>query len=48
MVVVPITLGLVFLLLFMNFGSLKNSLLIMLNIPLALVGGVVALVAWRA
>ncbi len=42
-VVVPITLGLVFLLLFMNFGSLKSSLLIMLNIPLALVGGVVAL-----
>ena len=41
--VVPITLGLVFLLLFMNFGSLRNSLLIMLNIPLALVGGVVAL-----
>lgn len=42
-VVVPITLGLVFLLLFLNFGSLKSSLLIMLNIPLALVGGVVAL-----
>ena len=42
-VVVPITLGLVFLLLFMNFGSLRSSLLIMLNIPLALVGGVVAL-----
>lgn len=41
--VVPITLGLVFLLLFMNFGSLRSSLLIMLNIPLALVGGVVAL-----
>ncbi len=45
-VVVPITLGLVFLLLFMNFGSLRSSLLIMLNIPLALVGGVVAL--WLA
>jgi len=42
-VVVPITLGLVFLLLFVNFGSLRSSLLIMLNIPLALVGGVVAL-----
>ncbi len=42
-VVVPVTLGLVFLLLFMNFGSLKNSALIMLNIPLALVGGVAAL-----
>ncbi len=44
--VVPITLGLVFLLLFMNFRSLKSSLLIMLNIPLALVGGIVAL--WLA
>jgi cobalt-zinc-cadmium resistance protein CzcA len=43
MIVVPITLLLVFLLLFMNFSSLKTSALIMLNIPLALVGGVVAL-----
>jgi cobalt-zinc-cadmium resistance protein CzcA len=46
MIVVPITLLLAFLLLFMNFGSLKTSTLIMLNIPLALVGGVVAL--WLA
>ena len=45
-IVVPVTLGLVFLLLFMNFGSLRASMLIMLNIPLALVGGVVAL--WLA
>ncbi len=43
LVVVPITLGLVFLMLYANFGSLRNALLIMLNIPLALVGGVVAL-----
>lgn len=42
-VVVPVTLLLVFVLLFSNFNSLKNSLLIILNIPLALVGGVVAL-----
>ncbi len=33
----------VFLLLFSSFNSLKNSLLILLNIPLALVGGVIAL-----
>jgi heavy metal efflux system protein len=45
-IVVPVTLGLVFLLLFMNFGSLRASMLIMLNIPLALVGGGVAL--WLA
>ena len=42
-VVIPITLIVIFLLLFYNFNSLKNSLLILLNIPLALVGGVVGL-----
>ena len=42
-VVVPITLGLILLLLFINFGSLKSALLIMLNIPLALVGGILGL-----
>jgi heavy metal efflux system protein len=43
MVVVPITLLVIFLLLFFSFGSMKNTLLIFLNIPLALVGGIVAL-----
>ncbi len=43
MVVVPVTLLFVFLLLFGNFGSLRNSLLILLNIPLALTGGIVGL-----
>jgi cobalt-zinc-cadmium resistance protein CzcA len=43
MIVVPITLALVFLMLYANFSSLRNALLIMLNIPLALVGGIVAL-----
>ena len=42
-VVIPITIVLVFFLLFLNFNSIKNALLILLNIPLALVGGVVAL-----
>jgi len=42
-VVVPITLLMIFLLLFSSFNSLKNALLIFFNIPLALVGGVVAL-----
>lgn len=41
--VVPATLLIILLLLFMNFGSLKNTFLILFNIPLALVGGVVAL-----
>lgn len=41
--VVPVTLLIILLLLYMNFSSLKNTFLIFLNIPLALVGGVVAL-----
>ncbi|MDP0499691.1 MAG: CusA/CzcA family heavy metal efflux RND transporter [Verrucomicrobiota bacterium JB022] len=44
--VVPVTLILIALLLYMSFGSLKNTALILLNIPLALVGGVVGL--WLA
>ncbi len=42
-IVVPITLLIVFFLLFSSFNSLKNTLLIFINIPLALVGGVIAL-----
>jgi cobalt-zinc-cadmium resistance protein CzcA len=42
-VVVPITLLIISILLFTSFNSLKNTLLILLNIPLALVGGIVAL-----
>ena len=43
LVVVPITLLITFLLLYGSFNSLKNATLIILNIPLALVGGIVAL-----
>ena len=43
MVVVPISLGLIFLLLYLSFGSIKNALLIILNVPFALVGGIFAL-----
>ncbi len=42
-VVVPIALGLVFVLLFSTFRSVRQALLILSNIPFALVGGVVAL-----
>lgn len=42
-VVIPMTLLLVALLLYSSFNSLKNAALILLNIPLALVGGVIAL-----
>ncbi len=41
--VVPVTLLLIFILLYVSFNSLRSSLLILLNIPLALVGGIVAL-----
>lgn len=41
--VVPAALGLIFLVLFMTFGSLRQSLLVLANIPFALVGGIVAL-----
>ena len=43
MVVVPLSLGLIFLLLYYAFHSVGQALLIMLNVPLALIGGVVAL-----
>lgn len=43
MIVVPISLGLIFLLLFFAFGSVKQSALIMLNVPLAMIGGIIAL-----
>jgi len=42
-IVIPITLLLIFFLLFTSFNSLKNSMLILLNIPLALVGGIIGL-----
>jgi cobalt-zinc-cadmium resistance protein CzcA len=42
-VVVPIALGLIFLLLFATFRSVRQSVLILSNIPLAMIGGVFAL-----
>ena len=41
--VVPLALGLIFLILFSTFGSVRQSLLVLSNIPFALVGGVIAL-----
>ena len=41
--VVPIALGLIFILLFSTFGSLKQALLIFTGVPLAVTGGVIAL-----
>ena len=42
-VVIPITLAIVFLILLMTFGRVKSAILILLNIPLALTGGALAL-----
>ena len=43
LIVVPITLGLVFFLLFWAFHSLRYATLIIMNLPFALIGGVVSL-----
>jgi heavy metal efflux system protein len=44
MLVVPLALSLIFVLLFTTFGSLKQATLIFTGVPLAITGGVVALV----
>lgn len=42
-IVVPIALGLIFLLLNATFGSIRQAFLILTNVPLAMIGGVVGL-----
>jgi cobalt-zinc-cadmium resistance protein CzcA len=42
-IIVPVTIGLIFLLLFGSFNSLRQATLIILNVPFALIGGIVAL-----
>ncbi|TRW97002.1 efflux RND transporter permease subunit [Candidatus Methylobacter oryzae] len=42
-VVVPVSLGLIFMLLFTTFGSIRQAVLVLSNIPLAMIGGVFAL-----
>ncbi len=44
MVIVPITILLVLLLLFTAFGSLSKALLILINVPFGLIGGIIALI----
>jgi cobalt-zinc-cadmium resistance protein CzcA len=41
--VVPVSLLLIFLILFMTFGNLRDSTIILLNVPFALIGGIFAL-----
>ncbi|MDD3885111.1 MAG: CusA/CzcA family heavy metal efflux RND transporter [Gallionella sp.] len=42
-VVVPVALGMIFILLFATFGSVRQAVLVLTNVPFALIGGVVAL-----
>ncbi len=42
-IVVPVSIGLIFLLLFSTFRSLRQALLVLTNVPFALIGGVFAL-----
>ena len=41
--VIPLALGLIFLILFTTFGSVRQALLVLSNVPFAVVGGIVAL-----
>lgn len=41
--VVPMSLGLIFVILFSTFGSVRQALLVLSNVPFAMVGGIVAL-----
>lgn len=43
-IVVPVAIGLIFVLLFTTFGSVRQALLVLVNIPFAVIGGVFALV----
>lgn len=42
-IVVPLTIGVIFLILFSSFNSLRHAALIILNLPFALIGGIAAL-----
>lgn len=42
-IVVPVAIGLIFLLLFSTFGSVRQAALVLTNIPFAMIGGIVAL-----
>lgn len=42
-IVVPVAIGLIFMLLFMSLGSIKSALLVLINLPFALVGGILAI-----
>jgi cobalt-zinc-cadmium resistance protein CzcA len=42
-IVLPIALGMIFLLLYLTFGSLRQAILVFCNVPFATIGGIIAL-----
>ncbi len=42
-IIVPVVIGVVFFMLLMNFGSLRQAFIVIVNVPLALVGGIMGL-----
>ncbi len=46
LIIVPIVIAGVFLMLWLSFGSLRQAMIIMVNVPLALVGGILGLLLW--
>ena len=44
-IVVPVSILLIFLMLFSAFNSLKSALLVLVNLPFALVGGILAILS---
>lgn len=46
-VVVPVSIALIFIMLFSAFGSVRRALLVLVNLPFALVGGVLAIILLR-
>lgn len=42
-IIVPITIGLIFMLLFASFNSVRHAALIIMNLPFAMIGGILAL-----
>src|SRR5205814_5573956 len=47
-VIVPLVIFIIFILLFGTFQSVGDALLIMLNLPFAIIGGTLALFLWRS
>ncbi|MCY2953665.1 MAG: CusA/CzcA family heavy metal efflux RND transporter [Planctomycetota bacterium] len=42
-IVIPVAIGLIFMLLFMSLASVKSALLVLINLPFALLGGILAI-----